>query len=82
MINITEINGSRANMELSRTIKPFNVNIGANITCKSGTAAFGTVFLAGEETFTAFHTLTHSLVEIINLTVFPKDLSLKFTIVT
>ena len=56
VINITELNGSRADMTLSLTIKPFNVNNGTNITCKSGTAAFGRLFLAGEETFTALFT--------------------------
>ena len=48
VINITELNGSRADMTLSLTIKPFNLNNGTNIMCKSGTAAFGTLFLAGE----------------------------------
>ena len=44
--NITEVNGSRADMT---TIKPFNVNNGTIITCKSETNAYGTLFLAGKK---------------------------------
>ena len=65
VINITELNGSRADMILALTIKPFNVNNGTSIMCKSGTAAFGTLFLAGEETFTAL--LTAKVIKILTL---------------
>ena len=46
--NITEVNGSRADMTIMLTIKPFSVNNGTIITCKSETNAYGTLFLAGK----------------------------------
>ena len=45
--NITKVNGSRADMTIMLTIKPFSVINGTNITCQLETSAIGTLFLAG-----------------------------------
>ena len=45
--NITNLNGSRADMTIMLTIKPFSVINGTNITCQSETSTIGTLFITG-----------------------------------